>query len=63
MKNAKVIGLKADIAAQNAETPRNPNMGGLKIHGSEKNINTSGKNAGGTMRKSPNTSGSNCEGY
>jgi hypothetical protein len=63
MKNAKVIGLQADIAAQNAETPRNPNTSGMKIRGNEKNINTSGKNAGGQARKSPNTSGCNCDGY
>lgn len=63
MKNAKVIGLNPQISAQNAETPRNPNMSGPKIRGSEKNINTSGKNMGGQARKSPNTSGCNCDGY
>lgn len=63
MKNAKSIGLSKSIEAQNAETPRNPNTGGMKISGSEKNINTSGKNAGDQMRKSPNTSGCNCKEY
>jgi hypothetical protein len=63
MKNQKVIGMHDTIEAQNAETPRNPNQGGMKIRGSEKNINTSGKNAGGQARKSPNTSGCNCDGY
>ena len=63
MKNQKSIGLKSQIAAQNAETPRNPNQGGVKISGNQKNINTSGANEGGSARKSPNTSGCNCEGY
>lgn len=57
MKNQKAIGLKADIAAQNAETPRNPNTSGAKISGHEKNQNTSGSNASGSgYRKNPNTS-------
>ena len=60
MKNQKAIGMKDPIEAQNAETPRNPNQSGSKIRGSEKNINTSGKNAGGQARKCPNTSGINC---
>lgn len=63
MKSQKVVGLKADIAAQNAETPRNPNQSGAKIAGNQKNINTSGANEGGSARKSPNTSGCNCDGY
>lgn len=61
MKNAKSIGLKADIAAQNAETPRNPNQSGAKISGTQKNLNTSGRNGeAGGYRKNPNTSGCNC---
>lgn len=63
MKNAKSIGLKSQIAAQNAETPNNPNTSGKKISGNVKNINTSGANEGGQARKSPNTSGCNCDGY
>lgn len=60
MKNAKSIGLQADISAQNAETPRNPNQSGAKIAGNEKNVNTSGQNATVSFRKNPNTSGCNC---
>lgn len=63
MKNQKVRMLEPQIAAQNAETPRNPNTGGMKISGNMKNINTSGANQGGQARKSPNTSGCNCNGY
>lgn len=56
MKNQKVRMMEPQIAAQNAETPRNPNTGGMKIPGSNKNINTSGANCGGTVSKGPNTS-------
>lgn len=57
MKSQKAIGLKADIAAQNAETPRNPNMSGFKISGNNKNPNTTGSNAGSAgYRDNPNTS-------
>src|SRR5258708_2645091 len=54
MKNAKAVGLRPSIEAQNAETPRNPNTSGAKISGNQKNINTSGANQGGQARKSPN---------
>lgn len=57
MKSQKAIGLKADIAAQNAETPRNPNTSGTKIAGNQKNPNTTGDNgSGGGYRSNPNTS-------
>lgn len=56
MKNQKSKMLEPQIAAQNAETPRNPNTGGMKIAGNMKNINTSGANSGGNNRN-PNTSG------
>lgn len=65
MKNAKSKMLEPQIAAQNSETPRNPNTGGMKISGGARNINTSGANSGGNdnQRKAPNTSGCNCKGY
>lgn len=63
MKNQKSRMLEPQISAQNAETPRNPNTSGPKLRGNEKNINTSGTNEGGQARKSPNTSGCNCDGY
>lgn len=58
MKNEKSIGMKGQIAAQNAETPRNPNQSGPKISGNQKNVNTTGDNgSGGGYRNNPNTSG------